>query len=243
MDRVIWDSWHKFVYYDNDDKSNILDDLSKYRVKLNSNEPIVIYINDLGLPNVIDETKVDRYIIEFFHHRYYELLILLSIIDKLIRDIDIDVLNSRFRRLFHLLSDNVDINDVIELRDLLDKCINIYKNEYVNYIETGILGKFYNDLEISNVIIDMIVSCIKKSIGLEKYFSFVIDGDNIISKYSQMSINDYIASRCTGYLSINVLLSINNWKYYYSSNGQLIENIHDYSEIDLRKNKVRSIHL
>ena len=54
-----------------------------------------------------------------------------------------------------------------------------------------------------------------------------------------MSINDYIASRCTGYLSINILLSKYEWKYYYSSNGQFIENIHDYSEINLRRNKVK----
>ena len=241
MGRVIWDSWHKFVYYDDIDKCKILDDLSKYKVNLDSKEPIVIYINDLGLPKVNEDVEVDRYRIEFFHHRYYELLILLSIIDKLIESIDIDVLNSRFKRLFHLLSDNVDISDVMVLRELLDKCKNIYKREYIKYINTGILGDFYSDLEISNVIIDMIVPCIKKSIGLEKYFSLLIDVDSEISKYNEMSINDYIASRCTGYLSVNILLSKYEWKYYYSSNGQFIENIHDYSEINLRRNEVKSM--
>ena len=240
MDRVIWDSWHKFIYYDDNDKSNIIDDLSRYKTKLNSNEPIVIYICDDGLPNVNENIEVDRYRILFFHHRYYELLITLSIIDKLIDSIDRDVLNSKFKRLFYLLSDNILINDIVLLRDLLDKCKNIYKREYISYINTGILGDFYNNLEISNVIIDMIIPCIKKSIGLEKYFSLVIDVDSEISIYNEMSINDYIASRCTGYLSINVLLSKYDWKYYYSSNGQFIENVHDYSYIDLRKNKIKS---
>ena len=240
MDRVIWGSWHKFVYYDDLDKCKILDDLSKYNAILDSSEPIVVYICDEGLPNVNDDIMIDRYRVEFFHHRYYELLIILSIIDKLIESIDIDVMNSRFKRLFHLLSDNVDISDVMVLRELLDKCKNIYKREYIKYINTGILGDFYSNLEISNVIIDMIVPCIKKSIGLEKYFSILIDVDSEISKYNEMSINDYIASRCTGYLSINILLSKYEWKYYYSSNGQFIENTHDYSEINLRKNKVKS---
>lgn len=240
MDRVIWDSWHKFVYYDDIDKSKILDELSKYKASLNSNEPIVVYVCDDGLSMVNENIHVDRYRIEFFHHRYYELLIILSIVDKLIDSIDIDVLNSRFKRLFHLLSDNIDINDVILFRDLLDKCKNVYKREYISYINTGILGDFYNNMEISNVIIDMIVPCIKKSIGLEKYFSLVIDIDNEISIYNEMSINNYIASRCTRYLSINVLISKYNWKCYYNSNGQIIENIHDFSEIDLRKNKIKS---
>ena len=241
MDRVIWDSWHKFIYYDEIDKCMILEDLFKYNAILDSSEPIVVYICDDGLPSVNRDIKVDRCRVEFFHHRYYELLIVLSIIDKLIESIDIDVLNSRFKRLFYLLSDNVDISDVMVLRELLDKCKNIYKMEYINYINTGILGDFYNDLEISNVIIDMIVPCIKKGIGLEKYFSILIDIDSEISKYNEMSINDYIASRCTGYLSINILLSKYEWNYYYNSNGQFIENVHDYSEINLRKNKVKSM--
>ena len=63
----------------------------------------------------------------------------------------------------------------------------------------------------------------------------IVHMDSDLSIYNQMSINDYIASRCTGYLSINVLLSKYNWKYYYSSNLQLIEDVHDYSERDLRK--------
>lgn len=240
MDRVVWNSWHKFIYYDDIDKNKILDDLSKYKASLNSNEPIVVYICDDGLPMVNENIQVDRYRIEFFHHRFYELLIILSIVDKLIDSIDIDVLNSIFKRLFDLLSDNVDINDIVLLREMLNKSKNIYKREYINYIETGVLGNFYNDLEISNVIIDMIIPCIKKSIGLKKYFSLFIDIDNEISKYSEMSINDYIASRCTSYLSVNILLSRYEWKYYYSSNGQFIQNVHDYSEIDLRKNKIKS---
>lgn len=241
MDRVIWNSWHKFVYYDDSDRNKILDYLSKYKVNLDSKDPIVVYINDLGLPKINENVQIDKDIVLWFHHRYYELLILLSIIDKLIDSIDIDILNSRFKRLFYLLSNNVDINDVIELRNVLDKCKNIYKREYINYIENGVFCNFYSSLEISNVIVDMIVPCIKKSIGLDKYFSLLIDGDNEISKYNQMCINNYIVSRCTSYLSINVLLSKYEWKYYYSSNGQLIQNVHDYSEIDLRKKKVKSI--
>ena len=242
MDRVVWNSWHKFIYYDDIDKNKILDDLSKYKASLNSNEPIVVYICDDGLSMVNENIQVDRYRIEFFHHRYYELLITLSIIDKLIESIDIDVLNSRFKRLFHLcsLSGNTDITDILLLRDMLNKSKDIYKREYINYIETGILRNFYDSLEISSVVIDSVIPCIKKSIGLDKYFSLVIDVNDEISKYNEMSINDYIASRCTSYLSVNILLSKYEWKFYYSSNGQFIQDVHDYSEIDLRKNKIKS---
>lgn len=235
MDRVIVDSWHKFVYYDEDNKDLIKDIETQYFAKIDSDEPIVVYISNEGLPKIKDRVEIDRYKIEFFHRRYYEILILKSIIDTLMESIDIDILNSRFKRLFHLCLMSDDIDDVVELRDILDKCMNTYKREYINYIETGILGDFYNELEIPNVIIDLVIPCIKKSIGLKKYFCLLIDVDKDLSIYNQMAINDYIASRCTGYLSINVLLSKYNWDYYYSSNFQLIENVHDYFECDLRK--------
>ena len=246
MDRVIWDSWHKFVYYDEFTKDMVLDSVSKYSVKIDSDEPIVVYISDEGLPMVNKDIEVDRYKIEFFHHRYYEILIFKSIIDRLLESIDIDILNLRFKSLFHLcsLSNERKITDVVELRDILEKCMNTYKREYINYIETGVLGNFYNDLEIPGVVIDSVIPCIKKSIGLKKYFSLLIDMDSDLSIYNQMAINDYIASRCTGYLSVNVLLSKYNWKCYYSSNLQLIEDVHDYVERDLRKSysKKRSIY-
>ena len=244
-DKVVLDSWHKFVYYDECDKNKILDNVSLYQAKLDSDEPIVIYINDEGLPEINKNIEIDKYRVEFFHHRYYELLIFLSIIDNLINNIDKDALNSRLKRLFHLcsLSDEDKINDVIKLRNVLEKCKNTYKQEYINYIGTGVLRDFYDKLEIPNVIIDMVVPCIKKSIGLGKYFSLLIDVDSDLSLYNQMSINDYIASRCTGYLSINVLLSNNEWKYYYSSNRQFIQNVHDYSDIDLRRNNIKSRHI
>jgi len=242
MDRVIWDSWHKFVYYDEDYKEII----SKYSAKTESEEPIAIYVNDEGLPKIDKNIGLDKYLIKSFHERYYGLLIFLSIINNLINNIDRDVLNLRFGRLFRLCSISGDrkITDVIELRDILEKCMNRYKKEYINYIETGVLGNFYNELEIPFVLIDTIVPCVKKSIGLKKYFSLLLDIDSDLSIFNQMAINDYIASRCTGYLSVNVLLDKYDWKYYYSNNGQFIQDVHDYSEIDLRKNKdkVRSRH-
>ena len=60
------------------------------------------------------------------------LLILLSIIDKLIDSIDIDILNSRFKRLFYVLSYNVDINDVIE--PILPK-LKVHAEDIINRVK------------------------------------------------------------------------------------------------------------
>ena len=81
---------------------------------------------------------------------------------------------------------------------------------------------------------------IKRELCLERHFALMLELPENISKYTCMAINDYIASRCNGYLSINVLLYRDTkWKSFYSNNGQLVEYIHDYTEIDLRKHNSR----
>ena len=40
-----------------------------------------------------------------------------------------------------------------------------------------------------------------------------------LSIYNYMAVNNYIASRCNGYLSMNILCGDNEWGYYYTSNG------------------------
>lgn len=241
INSVVLESWHKFVYYDDSSKNKIYSLIGNYPVKVNSSTPIVVYINDEGLPKPSSDISLDNYRIEIFHQRYYEILILLSIVDRLICEIDRDTLNNRFKRVFRLLSLNneKEIDDICELGDILEKTKNIYKKEYINYINTGVLGNFYNDLEIPFVVIDSIISSIKKSIGLEKHFSLLIDIDSDLSIFNQRTINDYIASRCTSYLTINVLLNKYNWKCFYNNSGLLIENIHDYIDVDLRENYIK----
>ena len=125
------------------------------------------------------------------------------------------------------------IDDVEDLRGMLFRSINVYLEAYIKYQENGKLD-FYDKLEFPYVMIYNMLECLKDELNLKKYFVLLIEIDND-TIYNQMAINSYIASRCNGYLSVNVLCSEDGWKYYYSSNGQLIEYIHDYTEVDLRR--------
>ena len=80
-----------------------------------------------------------------------------------------------------------------------------------------------------------------RELELKKHFALMLEFEDDISLYTCMAINDYIASRCNGYLSMNVLLQDDSeWKSWYANNGQFVEYVHDYTVIDLRKNKIRS---
>lgn len=242
MDRVVWDSWHKFVYYDDESIEKLKSLEGYYLPKINSDEPIVIYEIDNGLPKLDTTLKLDSYRIGFIYEHYYQIVIFLAIIDRIANHIEHNELNMRLKHLFKLFScvGKEEINDIDVLRKLLIDSKNMYKDGYIEYMKTG-KTTFYNEIPIQFIMIDNMIPNLKQAIGLNKYFSFMLELTGDIDKYTCKAINDYIASRCTGYLSMNVLLSDDSkWKCWYANNGQFIQETHDYSEKDFRKHKTRS---
>lgn len=242
MDRVVWESRHKFVYYDYESINLLRLVQYDYPAVIETDAPIVVYILDEGLPKVDTELKLDKDVIKSFHGRYYELLIFLEIINKIADNIDNDELNKRLERLFKLcarIGREEEIDGIKTLRNLLIESKNMYKDAYIEYMETGKLD-FYDKVPIPFIMMDNLLEMLKKNIGLKKYFSILLDLGTDSSIYTCMAINSYIASRCNGYLSMNVLVDkYDKWKYYYASNGQFIQNVHDYTEVDYTTNKKR----
>lgn len=246
MDRVVLESRHKFVYYyDDNNKDKILDMVSRYSAKIDSDSPILVYIKDNGLSKMDNKLGLNKYKIISIHNNYCSLLIFSSIIDTLIKNIDIEVLNSRLKTTFEFCSFNIkeEIRDAVTLRDKLLKSKNDYRDAYIKYMETGELDLF-DKIEIPFIIVDSSVENLKEEIGLKEHFSLLLDLGNNLSIYNYMAVNNYIASRCNGYLSMNVLCRDNEWGCYYTSNGQFIEYVHDYTEIMDEKtySKRRIIH-
>lgn len=238
IDRVVMESFHKFVYYDDESVLSLRDLENEYIPKINSSEPIVIYIKDLGLPKLNTVLDLDNYRINFFHERYVEIMIFLSIIDRLINHIEMSELNNRLSGIFRLFSK--EIKDIDTLRNMLIDSKNMYRDGYIEYMKTGKID-FYDKVPIPFIMIDNILTDVKKKLRLERHFSLMLEFYNDIDKYTCKAINDYVASRCTGYLSMNILLhNESEWKCFYANNGQFIQNVHDYTEIDLTKHKIRS---
>ena len=99
----IYESTHP-KWYDYETKDYFIDLDCKYPAILNSDEPIIVYIQDEGLPEINTDLNLDKSIIKSFHDRYYELLIFLEIIDTITNSIDNQELNKRLGRLFRLCS-------------------------------------------------------------------------------------------------------------------------------------------
>lgn len=241
MNRVVLESRHKFVYYDNESINGLRELEYEYPAKVNSEEPVVVYIQDDSLPKVDTKLVLDKDRIIVFHCHYYELLIFLAIINQLANQIEHSELNNRLERVFKLCSHigKSEIKDIDTLRDLLIESKNIYKEAYLEYMNSGKCD-FYDKVPIPFIMMDSMIQVVKKALDLKKHFSLLLEFREDMSIYTCRAINDHIASRCNGYLSMNVLLhSDSEWKSYYANNGQFIQDTHDYTEKDFRKHKSR----
>ena len=237
------ESRHKFVYYDTNSVKNLRDLSKDYSPKIDSDEPIAIYIKTSGLPKKVNISAIlSCDIIKMFHQHYFQLLIFSEIMNSISKNIDHVELNKRLQRVFRLCScvAREKITNVKTLNRLLMESKKIYVNIYYEYLRQGKVD-FSGRVPIPFVLIDQLIPAVKDAIGLEKYFSVIMELSKNASVYSCMALNDYISSRCNGYLSMNVLLSSDvNWPTYYSTNGQIIQNVHDYTEKDFRSVKTRS---
>lgn len=241
MDRVVLESRHKFVYYDDETIESLRKLEDNYSAKIDSEEPIVVYIKEVGLPTMDTKYVLSCDIVRMFYERYFQLLIFSEIINSISGKIDDEKLNHCLRRVFKLCSymGKEKINDVDTLKKLLIQSREMYSESYIDYMKNG-KTDVYDRVPIRFIMMDNLVMALKEAIGLKKHFCLILELGEDISLNNCMAINNYINSRCNGYLSMNVLLcGDSEWKSYYTYNGEFIQGVHDYTEKDFRKNKTR----
>ena len=122
--------------------------------------------------------------------------------------------------------------NIIDINDLSNK---YYLENYINYSKTGNNKDFINQLNIPFLNINEFINKFKQALNNNSYICLLFNYQKTISLTSTKSINDLIASRINKDISIKLFCKNNEWQTYYSSNGQLIENIHDYEAIYVKK--------
>jgi len=232
IDKILLDNRHKFVYFDEDSRETLKKECLEYNFDINDSLPI--YIKDNGLPKINSELKLDKITVSVLYDRYYDFLVCFLVIDALIKNIDKDILNKKFKRLFDMYSDmsRKKINNIDDLRDVLDHEKNMIKELYNEYMTTGKVDK-YNELYMGYIMTDIFLKNIKRGIGIKGCFSILFDYDEL-SIENKCVINRFINCRSNGYLSINVLCGDRNWDVYIDKNGYYIDNIHDYYNLYYR---------
>lgn len=238
---IIGQSRHQFIYgYNNEERKSFIKELDNdFPIKIDSNLPMTIYLNEFGLPNIpINNSELDLNKIDILSREYLSFSIACSILLKSKENIGFD-LTERIEKLLTIINKyykNSNYPNILSLDDLinvLEQSKDFYKVYYIDYLKNGIEDKSINDIVLPFLQLESFVSQYKKVLNNTSYFSVIIDKCDDIAASSTKAINLLIGSRINKDISMKIVLEPNMWETYFDLNGQFVESIHDYGIVEL----------
>lgn len=239
---IIENSWHQFLYgYNTAERTDFLREIAReYPITLNKDCPQAIYMKDFSLPTLKYSHKVDKDLLKAASESYFDFCIYTQLLDEVLKTDYERELNGREQIFLEyinnilLSSDFAKIENLTSLRDAFLKAKNFYQQFYVSTITGETLITSYEELPISSIPIqDSYMRKFKDMINNSSYFALIIDVKEKLPVISQQAINGYVTRRITSYFSMKVACDPNQWLTYYDLTGEIAENTHDYSNVEL----------
>lgn len=233
---IIGQSRHQFIYgYNDENRKSLIKELEiEYPIKVNENIPIILNLKNWALPNLFNNNiELDENVINILSRDYLNIVIVSEIISKIKNgDFKIESIINLFNRF--LTTEYPRLTTLEDLMNVLEKTKEIYMTSYIKYIQSGKIDEFFKEVPINFIILEQVILYIKNVVNNKSYFVIIIDNDgNEKLIHSIKVINDLINSRINSNISIKVFTEPDKWKTFIGSNGQFIESIHDYGEIEI----------
>lgn len=240
---IMEQSRHNFIYgYKIIDRDLFVEKLQgNYPVVINTKKPMAIKLNDLGLPNLKQVNEnINQSPIKVISNEYLSFSIASSILNKIMNDLDCDILNKITPRFLRNLEtthlNGGKLSSLSELKEILIEGKKTYLTAFKNYLETGNFDIDIDNLKISFIYLETLLSEYKKMLNNDSHFNLIIDNNERVSIYSYLAINSLVGSRINRDLSLKVITDLASWPTYETYNNQLVEAIHDYGVVELDNN-------
>ena len=136
------------------------------------------------------------------------------------------------------MSISKDFGEVKSLGDLLLMFNNIryqYYKEYLSYSRTGEFNITERNMPMMFLDIEDFIKNVKEMLHNNAHMAMVLDVKGNMCSYSYSAVNTLIYSRCNSDLVIKIVCGENDWKNYFTLNGEFIERVHDY-DVEYIKN-------
>lgn len=237
---IMEQSRHLFIYgYKNEHRSEFLKSLeSDYPVKADSDKPVALYFDSLGIPKMdVDLKNKDTLIVHAASREYLSFAVAAKILERSM-EFDRTTLDSRLARLINLINRNKNIghSEIETTLDLLKEIKisrDFYYENYINYIKGFIERISIDDVAIPFLQLEMFVELYKNAMNMDSYFGIIFDKKTPLMLSSTREINNLIGSRINGDISVKVAIEPDDWETYRDVNGQFVEAIHDYGTVKL----------
>lgn len=237
LKEILMRSNHKFIYGESLEREKYLVSLTReYSFKSGEVKPVGIYIKDPGLEECHNKS-CDYITVSSFNSRYFEMVVAYEILNKLMNELppnELEQIESKILSFFNINALKNKFNSLEELSHELLKAKEIYREEYHHYIITSEDPDFLNRLRIMMVMLDFMIRRLKSVVPTIKRINLFIDKDSDYSSIYTRVINFYINARSNSDLSINVgCENFQDWANYYDINGNIIQAIHDYQDVNM----------
>ena len=237
---IMEQSRHLFIYgFKNENRSKFLKSLEKeYPIIADSDKPVALYFDSLGMPKMnIDLKGKDALLIHASNREYLSFAVATKILERSMK-FDKTVLDRRLSRLIDSVNKEknmgyAEIKTVGELLKEIKKSRDFYYESFINYVK-GLKGKIsIDDVAIPFLELEMFVRQYKDAMNMTSYFGIIFDKQAPLMSSSTQVINNLIGSRINGDISFKVAIEPNDWETYRDSNGQFVEETHDYGTVKL----------
>lgn len=233
-------AWHEFLYGEaGEERKQFLDSMaSDYPIKLDSNEPAVIYVDDFSLPKVDTVNNSDTRV-SSIAREYLSFALVAALVEQTIRQNELSLLNEKLSRFIKsanrmfVTDEDMSISDIEGLRNALVAGKKFYLENYTKLMETGNWCGDFSTLPISFIDLSTFATSYKRALGRSAHFAFVLDYQGTGVIVSQKAVNGLVTKRIAGDAAIKVVCHPEEWMSYSDLNGMLAEDVHDYSSIDL----------
>jgi hypothetical protein len=240
-DAIATHAWHEFIYCkNNEERKSFLDSMrDDYVIKLDSNEPAVVFVDDFMLPTIDIGMRTMDTRVKSIAREYLSFTLVAAIVEQTIQQNKLEELNQKMVKFIkdvnrlYINDDEFHISDVSGLLDALKKSKEFYRNHYVELMHTGEWSGDFSTIPISFMEFSMFITAYKRALGRSSHIGMVLDYQGSGAVVSQRAVNGIVTKRIAGDAPMKIVCEPGEWKTYHDLNGVLAEDVHDYSSIDL----------
>lgn len=242
MNNTFYNDINSFIYFDDDSfKTEIAKKISSdSKIICNSNIPVIVYLDDFGLPKKEVKKSFDNVTLNTICNEYLKFSIAIALLEKLKQEdlfykLDsknfLDKINNCF-----LYDKTLTINSLDKLLEELKNTKKFYKEEYHYYLETGNFKGDLNNVKIPYLDFEVFISNFRKLIGNKSQLCILIDNKNDVSIKSKKCVNSLMYSKESKSFIINVLTLKDTWGTFDDLRGYYVMPIcSDYKNKFVRK--------
>jgi len=241
MKSIIYNNMNMYIKFENDeDKKDVISDIKENKIIYDSSEPILIYLEEFGLPEKFIKKECDRITLNTICKEYLYFSIAKKLIEKLLKEVPNGLLTKKddilqkIKRQF-LSSDKYDIKNLDELFEILNETKIYYEEQYYYYTNTGNFNKDLKNIKIPYLDIESFVYDFKKIVKNNSYICIIIDDKNNTNIISKKCVNQLMDINYDVSFTIKVLTSEDSWKVYDDLYGNYTDPIISNYEYNLVK--------